>query len=336
MVTHGDLERLVEEARKSYVVYGPVRKGTSYVFSRIESLSEVDLTYNRTILPPKKLFHPPYETLMRFKLGDGFEVEAKPSAEPIMLLGVHPCDLNAILRLDKFFARNYVDPYYTARREKSLIVALNCTGAKDEYCFCESLGTGPEAKEGYDLLLTELRGGEFLLEVGSPKGSGLVEGLDLSRAGPEHLEAKERVLARARGTFVRRVDFEGLVPPPLEHPIWEEESRKCFSCGTCSLVCPTCYCYDMFDGVELDLRTGFRARRLDSCQLYEYSEVALGGNFRRERRARLRHWMTCKLGGAGGGQYSSCVGCGRCVAYCPARIDITRVASRLKEAMRYA
>ncbi|OYT62798.1 MAG: hydrogenase [Thermofilum sp. ex4484_15] len=336
VVSYGDLAKLIDEAKKSYTIYGPVRKGGSYVFSRVDGLGDMELNYNRTILPPKKFFHLPYEVLMKFKLRDGFEIEAEAKAEPIMVFGVHPCDLNAILRLDEFFSRKFEDPYYLSRREKSLIVVLNCRGAKDEYCFCASLNTGPIAEGGYDLALTELEAGLFLLEVGSPKGDELVEKLNFPKAEVEHLEAKERIKAYAKNTFHRRADFEGLVPAPLDHPVWEEEAKKCFSCGTCSLVCPTCYCYDIYDEVGLSLKEGIRVRRLDSCQLYEYSEVALGGNFRRERKARLRHWMTCKFGGAGGGRYSSCVGCGRCISLCPAGIDITEVASKLKEVVKYA
>lgn len=333
LVNAEEIEELIDRGRRGYRVYGPVRKGSSYIFAEIEGLSRVDLSYNRTILPPKKLFHRPRELMMRFSLDGGFDVEETIEAQPIMLVGVHPCDLNGLKKLDNFFTRKFEDPYYLARRKESFIVGLNCVSAQDEYCFCSSLGTGPYTEEGYDLLLTPLEGDMFLLEVGSEKGKRFAESLRFRRADKKDFEEKRKKLSEAKKSFKRYANFEGLDTYVLEviaHEVWDKEASRCLSCGSCSLVCPTCYCYEVYDVIELDFRRGKRFRRLDSCQLYTYAEVALGGNFRRERRARLRHWMTCKFGGAGGGVFSSCVGCGRCIVYCPVGIDITRVASRLK------
>jgi len=331
-----DLGKLIEIGRCKYNVYAPIRKGGSYVFSKVEDIHNIDLRYNRTILPPTKLFHRPRETLLRFKLNDGFEFDEVLEVESMMIFGVHACDLNAILRLDRFFTRRFEDPYYLARRRNSVVVALNCNGPRDEYCFCASLGTGPTIDEGYDILLTEVEGGRFLVEVGSKIGFDLISEAGFMRASSNYIEAKRTMASTARRGFRRYADFRGLSYPVIEvlaHSVWDEEAGRCLSCGNCSLVCPTCYCYEISDVVDMDLKNGFRVRRLDSCQLYGYAEVALGGNFRRSRKARLRHWMVCKFGGAAGGELSSCVGCGRCIFYCPAKIDITSISSRLREAV---
>ncbi|MEM4461854.1 MAG: 4Fe-4S dicluster domain-containing protein [Candidatus Bathyarchaeia archaeon] len=331
-----DLDRLVEVAKSRYSVYAPVRRGRGYVFSKIEGMSDTDLGYNRTILPPTKIFHRPKEVLLRFQLADGPEFGEVVEVEPMMIFGVHACDLNAILRLDRFFTRRFEDPYYLARRKGSVVVALNCNGPRDEYCFCASLGTGPTVYGGYDILLTEVRDRMFLVEAGSEIGANLIDEARFRRASMSDMEAKKTVASTAKRGFRRYADFRSLSYPVIEvlaHTVWDEEADKCLSCGNCSLVCPTCYCYEIYDTLDMDLKSGFRVRRLDSCQLYGYAEVALGGNFRKSRKARLRHWMVCKFGGAAGGELSSCVGCGRCIFYCPARIDITSVASRLMEAV---
>lgn len=331
-----DLDRFIEVTKHKYSIYAPIRKGKDYIFSKIESIRDVNLSYSRTILPPTKLFHKPREVILKFQLTDGFEFDEVLDVEPIMIFGVHPCDLNAILRLDRFFSRKFEDPYYLARRRNSIVVALNCNGPRDEYCFCASLGTGPMVYEGYDILLTEVEDTVFLIETGSKMGANLVDEVGFRRAPINYVEAKKAIASTARRGFRRYTDFRDLSYPVIEvlaHTVWDEEANRCFSCGNCSLVCPTCYCYEISDILDIDLKNGFRIRRLDSCQLYGYAEVALGGNFRKSRKARLRHWMVCKFGGAAGGELSSCVGCGRCIFYCPAKIDITSVASRLREAV---
>jgi len=326
------LDRLIRKLRSDgYVVYGPVKQGRSWFFLEIDSVKQVDLNYVRTVLPPKKLLHPPREKLFEFKLDDGFEVSEKPTPSAVALFGVHPCDLKAIERQDEFFSQTPEDPYYLERRRNTLIIGLTCTRV-DENCFCLSRETGPEASTGFDILITDVGDG-YLLEPGSAKGLELLKSLGFQEAGDEYLEAKQRLIEELKKSFTKHMPSEGLAELAkslLEHDVWKETAERCLSCGNCSLVCPTCYCFDVYDVLELNLRSGVRVRELDSCQLLEYAEVALGGNFRRNRFQRLRHWMLCKFGAAGGGLYSSCVGCGRCIVYCPASIDLTEVAGRLR------
>jgi len=333
-----EMDRFLQVLSRDYKVFGPKRKGLGYVFGEIGGVEELCLDYRSTILPPKKFFHPPREVLFNFKVEDGWSLEVPEIRDKILLLGVHPCDLNAILRLDKLFSEDIEDPYYLRRRENSFIVALNCT-SPGENCFCLSLGTGPFIEEGYDLLLTDL-GDRYLLETGSSEGERLLEGAGFKEARDEDLARKEERRREAEALFKKYMEFEGLaeiVRKSLDHPIWKElaeegvgDMRPCLSCGNCSLVCPTCYCFEVMDDVDISLKEGSRVRELDSCQLFEYAEMALDTNPRRDRKDRIRHWMSCKFGAAGGGVLSSCVGCGRCIEACPSGIDLTEVARILR------
>lgn len=328
-----DLQRLLDELiKRGYIVYGPIVKGRSRVFSEVHSVRELDLNYIRTILPPKKLLHPTRSSIFEFKLDDGFEVFESCDMKSIVIFGIHPCDLKAIEKLDEFFSQCVEDVCYAARRKRALMVGLTCSTV-DEKCFCSLLGTGPEVSTGFDLLVTQIGDGFFLVEAGSLNGLNILKTLGLAEAKPEHFEAKRKHIEQLKSSFSKAVDFEGLATlakDKLDHKVWVETAGRCLSCGNCSIVCPVCYCFDVYDSLDLTLKKGVRIMELDSCQLLEYAEVALGGNFRKDRSQRLRHWMLCKFGAAGGSVYTSCTGCGRCIVYCPANIDLTDVARALK------
>ncbi|MDH5362810.1 MAG: 4Fe-4S dicluster domain-containing protein [Aigarchaeota archaeon] len=328
-----DLDRFVRSASEGFSVFGPKKKDVTHVFGEIKSGREMDLKYRTTILPPKKIFHPPRETLFYFSRKKGFSIDqVRKESRKVLLLGVHACDLNAILRLDKFFTEEFRDALYLDRRKSSAIVALNCTEI-GENCFCHSMGTGPESSAGFDLSMTDL-GDRYLAEIGTDLGRRLLHPLELPRADRRDFEEKDSRLANAKKKFKKFVDKEGLANAAAEsfdHPIWRELAEIDLSCGSCSLVCPTCYCYDVLDQIDLSLSNGERLRELDSCQLLEYASVAMGGNFRGERKDRMRQWMLCKLRYTGKEHgFSGCVGCGRCIGACTVHIDITQVAVRIK------
>jgi len=333
VMTREDLDRLVRSASESFSVFGPKRKDVTYAFGEIKSGRDMDLRYRTTILPPKKMFHPPRETLLYFSRADGFSVNQQTSeSRKALLIGVHACDLNAILRLDRFFSEEFRDPQYLARRAGSAIVGLNCTEI-GENCFCHSMGTGPECSTGFDLSMTNL-GDRYLVEIGTDVGRRLLQPLSLSRADERDFEEKCRRLASAKNQFKKFVDKHGLAEAAsksFDHPIWKELAKIDLSCGSCSLVCPTCYCYDVLDRIDLQLQHGERVRELDSCQLLEYASVDRGGNFRSERKDRMRQWMLCKLRYTGQEHgFSGCVGCGRCIGACTVHIDITEVAAGIR------
>ncbi|GIH95769.1 4Fe-4S dicluster domain-containing protein [Planobispora siamensis] len=279
----------------------------------------------------KRYTHPPRTTL--FRLRDGVPEEAGREAPPIALLGVRPCDLAALAVQDRvFLGGRYPDPAYRARREALLLIAVDCA-TPGGTCFCASMGTGPTAVSGFDVALTELTGPHrFVAAAGSPRGAGLLAALPTRPATAADLEAAEEVGRTARTRMGRRVELDGLkerVAEAHDSPIWNETASRCLSCANCTMVCPTCFCTTVEDGADLADGTAARAERWDSCFTLGFSELG-GAPVRGSGAARYRQWLTHKFstwvdqfGGYG------CVGCGRCITWCPTGIDITEELERL-------
>ncbi len=326
-----ELEGFILRLKEGYEVFGPTRKGKGHVFGYINSAQHLDLDYQTTILPPKKLLHQPFETLFHFHTEEGV-IPGERKLPRQVLFGLHPCDVHAVEILDTVYMQEYEDPFYKAKREKSLIVALNCTSV-GEHCFCASMGTGPDLKNGYDLLLTDL-GSEYLVEVGSEAGAELVTETGLSPAPRVKVVQKEKRLDWARRGFKKRLvthDLERLLRENFCHPIWNRLRDQCLACGSCTMVCPTCFCYNVVDKIDLGFKTGKRQREWDSCMLLEYAQVALGHNFRKERDVRIKQRIYHKLlyyepqfGTKG------CVGCGRCIETCVKGIDLTGIIREIR------
>ncbi|HUS56513.1 MAG TPA: 4Fe-4S dicluster domain-containing protein, partial [Thermoplasmata archaeon] len=251
-----------------------------------------------------------------------------------ILFGIHPCDVHGILIMDKLFLETYKDPYYAERREKTLLLGHSCI--PDDKCMCFATDTDFVA-EGFDLFFTDLKM-FYLVWVGSSRGH------DLVRMRPDLFSRdlqKDDILNYTEyrkwktSQFKAEVDFTGM-PDVFElaydSPVWDELAEKCLSCGQCSMVCPTCNCYNVVDDVELGSIEGTRDRYWDSCMFREYSLVAGGHNFREKRADRLKLWYTHKLQ-AYIGEFGepACVGCGRCVSTCPVDINVATVSKALKE-----
>jgi ferredoxin len=279
----------------------------------------------------KQLFFAPRERLWQaHREGDGFRVE--PETQPprrIALVGARSCDLHAIAVQDRvFLPEPAADTAYAARRADVFVVAVNC-GVPGGTCFCVSMGTGPRATLGFDLALTELLdadGHRFLVEVGSARGAALLARLPTVPAGDADRRAADAVVERAAGAMGRRLDAGGvrdLLGRNLEHPRWDEVARRCLSCANCTLVCPTCFCSTVEDVTDLTGDHAERWRTWDSCFGLDHSYVH-GGSVRTTPRARYRQWLTHKLA-TWHDQFgtSGCVGCGRCITWCPVGIDIT-------------
>ncbi len=286
----------------------------------------------------KRFLHPPVERLWQARRdGDGFSViENDEPTEWFAFIGVRACELHAIAIQDRvFLAGQYVDRAYKIRREHAFIVAVNC-GQAGGTCFCVSMETGPKAEAGFDLALTELiEGGRhrFLLEVGSAAGADVIAGVPRQPATEAELSAAERVIARTRGQMGRNLDTEGLkelLQANPNHPRWDEVAARCLACGNCTMVCPTCFCTTVDDTTDLSGGTAERVRRWDSCFTLDFSYLH-GGSVRHSTRSRYRQWMTHKLAhwfdqfGTSG-----CVGCGRCITWCPVGIDITEEAAAIR------
>ncbi len=288
--------------------------------------------WKRFLFPPSlRLFG-----VSRQKKGLHVERDAA-DPRPDAFLGVRPCDLAAIARQDRVFLGGAVsDPAYRARREKALIVAVQCAEA-EETCFCASLETGPRAASGFDLALTELLDGgrhDFLVEVGSPRGGALLADLTSRPARPEDLAAARAATRSAEAAMGRTLDVRGLkelLEANLESPRWEEIAGRCMSCANCTMVCPTCFCATVEDASDLAGASAERWRRWDSCHTLDFSYIH-GGSIRRSPASRYRQWMTHKLA-TWIDQFgeTGCVGCGRCITWCPVGIDLTEEARGLRE-----
>jgi ferredoxin len=254
---------------------------------------------------------------------------------PLAFIGVRSCELHAIAIQDRvFIGGTYVDRDYAARRTGTFVVAVNCFEPGGT-CFCASMGTGPRAEAGFDLALTELLDGEhrFLVEVGSERGAEVLAELPHEPAHTADLQAAEATVesAAARmGRTMEAFDLRELLARNLEHPRWDDVAGRCLTCGNCTLVCPTCFCSSVEDATDLSGREAERWRVWDTCFSVDYSYIH-GGSIRPSGRSRYRQWMTHKLG-TWHDQFgtSGCVGCGRCITWCPVGIDITEEVAAIR------
>lgn len=286
----------------------------------------------------KRFLHPPVERLWQARRESaGFAIiEDEAAGEPLAFIGVRACELRAIAIQDQvFLLGQYPDKSYKIRRDHAFIVAVNC-GQAGGTCFCASMDAGPKVDAGFDLSLTELVGKDrhlFVIEVGTAAGADMVKGLPSRPATEEEIDAAEQVVARTKAQMGRRLDTSGLkelLQANPDHPRWDEVAERCLTCGNCTNVCPTCFCTTIDDTTDLSGATAERVRRWDSCFTLDFSYIH-GGNVRSSARSRYRQWMTHKLAhwidqfGSSG-----CVGCGRCISWCPVGIDITEEAAAIR------
>jgi sulfhydrogenase subunit beta (sulfur reductase) len=285
----------------------------------------------------KQFLHPPLLRLWRAERdANGVRVTTDPEpTERFAFLGVRACELHAIAIQDRVFLQGpYVDRHYQARREGAFIVAVNC-GQAGGTCFCTSMNAGPKASAGYDLALTELLGDahEFLVEAGSDQGAAMLASLPRRPAAQDDLDRAAAIIARtaaSMGRTMRSDDLQDLLLAKLDHKRWDDVAARCLSCGNCTQVCPTCFCTGVSDANDLNGGTD-RTRHWDSCFTTDFSYIH-GGAVRASPRSRYRQWMTHKLAnwieqfGTSG-----CVGCGRCITWCPVGIDITEEVRAIRE-----
>ena len=290
---------------------------------------------------PKRFFFPPKLELVTMHIeGKQFVLDnTAPKPPKLAILGVRPCDLAAIHVQDRVFGygdeaaaqRCEADTYYNQARKQSLLIAVNCT-QPSATCFCDSMGTGPRAKKGFDLSMTELGGG-FILRAGSDEGRDLVGELPVREPSPSEVELGQLKIDQAIERMGRKLDTDHLMElfdEQIDHPSWDEVAKRCMTCSNCTMVCPTCFCSTVTDSNDLATGTATRTRHWESCFTHEFSYTT-AGPVRGSTRARYRHWMRHKLG-TWWHQFDSsgCVGCGRCITWCPVGIDITEQAHRLR------
>jgi ferredoxin len=312
-------------------VVAPMAKGPCFAFGEVASAADVArvrMDYDITILPPKKYLLPTFEKLLEFSGRDPSSATAVVASRPLVILGVHPYDMHALATLDAAMRTEPADANYIARADATRIIGMNICGYATDQQFMADMGTTEPPEGLFDLFLTDL-GDRYYVEAGKDAGADLAKYSGVCHpAGKDDHKGKLEFDIRKAESFAKRLPYNTKYLPELldasyDSLLWDAVSRRCFSCGTCTNVCPTCYCFDVQDKLNLDTVSGTRRRMWDSCQLKVFAEVAGGENFREHRASRLRHRMfrkgkfiherTGKLG---------CVGCGRCSKHCVANISI--------------
>jgi ferredoxin len=283
----------------------------------------------------KRYLFPPRATVATAdRTDDGWDLRDAPRDEPAYaFLGVRACELAAMAVQDRTFIHGpYVDPIYQQRRQRAFIVAVNCTQAAST-CFCTSMNTGPRCSAGFDLALTELTD-HFTVEIGTQRGAEILDQLPTSRATRQRLSEAEAARAQAVAQITRQLDttdIRDLLLGNLEHPRWSEVAARCLSCTNCTMVCPTCFCSSVTDVADLDASHVERVRQWDTCFNWDFSYLN-GGVVRDTIRARYRQWLTHKLASwIDQFDVSGCVGCGRCITWCPVGIDLTEEVAAIRK-----
>ncbi|MFH1550426.1 MAG: 4Fe-4S dicluster domain-containing protein [Planctomycetota bacterium] len=325
----------VDGLTAKHSIVGVQAKGERFVFAPLAGAADLRLDYDVTMLPPKKYLLPQTEPLLTFNKTNG-EHKSVLDSQPLVLFGVHPYDMIAINQMDAIFSKDNYDVHYMTRRNNATIVACDVQKASANV-FAGCMETAV-VKEGFDVLLTRVNGG-YLAETRTEKGEALFAGVDAPDASDKDLAGREQVWKDNKKNLQKHklkcfpTDIPSLLEKSFNHKVWEEKAGLCFSCGTCTNVCPTCYCFDVQDDVNWDMQSGERSRTWDSCQLSEFAIVAGKHNFRPDKGARFRHryyrkgkYIADKIG------HIACVGCGRCITGCVAAIaNPVEIYNRLLE-----
>jgi len=360
VIEPGALESLVEALRsRGFRVLGPKVRYGAIVYDDLASAADLPIGWKDVQEPGRYrlerraddarfgyavgphswkqfLFPPRLRLWAASRTGDGFEVTQEPPPDrPLALIGVRACELHGIAIQDTVFLGGpHTDDEYAARRRDAFVVAVNCFEPAGT-CFCVSMGTGPRAESGYDLALTEVMDGPHRLvaEAGSDRGAAVLAELPRRDATAADLEAAGRAVAGAAERMGRSVDTDdlpGLLSRNLEHPRWDDVADRCLTCGNCTLVCPTCFCSGVEDHTDLTGQHAERVRVWDSCFGVEHSYMH-GGPIRSTGRSRYRQWLTHKFG-TWHEQFGSsgCIGCGRCITWCPVGIDVTEELAAIR------
>ncbi|MCB1319498.1 MAG: 4Fe-4S dicluster domain-containing protein [Leptospiraceae bacterium] len=347
--------------RQGFTVIGPVVQEGALMYAEIQSAGDLPVGWMETqsgghyrlerradqahfactVGPSsvKRFLHPPRATLFQARrTPDGMDFHAPADPPPrYAFLGLRACELAAVAIQDTVFLKQeYQDSIYAARREAALLIAAECSIRAADTCFCTSMQTGPQVRENFDLCLTEVLDDAqhyFLLRSGSSAGEQIMRELDAASAAEAEQEvARERVNAVAAG-IQKTMDTDGIQELMYRHyesSQWDEVATRCLSCTNCTMVCPTCFCTTVEDITDLNGESAERVRRWDSCFTLDFT-YANGANIRSSGAARYRQWISHKLG-TWYEQFdtSGCVGCGRCITWCPVGIDITEEVARLR------
>ena len=343
IITPADLLATIEELGRKQRIIGPVARQGRFFYQEVAHAAQLDLSFNCCVYSPRAFLLPPSDTLLTFENASAtFTARPVIDRRPFALIGVHPCDLNAIQLLDRVFSMDHRDGHYLARRAAALIVGVDCPRPCTAGVFCADMHAN-ESANGFDVMLIPLINGDrphrYGVIFGTEDGRhwllysrrSTVPTIDDERALDDYRSAKSKAFSPALRTKME--DLPELLDRSYDSLLWEATARRCYSCGSCNLACPTCYCFNLRDEFNLDLKTGARIREWDGCQLRDFAEVAGGHNFRPRASSRLRHriyrkakWIRERTGLPG------CVGCARCDRACTAKINSVDIYNQLAEA----
>ncbi len=329
-----DLFEWLEHLKKKAKLYAPRKKENLFVLRPVKNVEDVCLEYIPTILPPKKYYFPQKEKLFKFSAQPFKTGKAIDKFEEFVLFGVHTCDIAGIQCMDVAFRDGPEDPNYLNRKDKMAIVGIECLKYCDKYANCTSMGNHVP-RGGYDLMMVDI-GDKFIIHINSEKGEKLVTDLGYIK---EAAQADMDLLDRAREAKkkVFKEEFTGplskvydVFDKSFASDIWKDVGKRCVACGNCTAVCPTCYCFDVADEMELNLDDGVRYRIWNSCQMDDFAKVAGGEDFRKGRDSRQRHryYRKFKYPVDRFNRYF-CTGCGRCTRTCMAQINLVETVNSL-------
>jgi len=348
---------------RGYEVIGPTRRDGAIVYDSIETVEDLPVGWTDEQAPGKyrlkkredgalfgytlgphswkRFLHPPEVRLFQIEnSSDGFRIvnSAAAQAPPkYAFFGVRACELAEISLQDRILIGDkYTDAIYADRRLEVFIVAVQCAQASAN-CFCTSMGAGPQVKEGFDIVLTEVSDDGrhfFVAAAGTPAGAELLTEIGAKKAPAEAVKQADKAVDGAVAMITKRLEMSGvreLLYEQVESARWDDVARRCLTCGNCTMVCPTCFCVTVDDASDFSGESAERWRRWDSCFTQSFSYIH-GGSVRLSPKSRYRQWLTHKLA-AWQDQFGSsgCVGCGRCITWCPAGIDITEEVATIRD-----
>lgn len=357
-----DFQQLIDALReREYQVVAPTVRDGAIVYDEIQTVAELprgwtdeqdggqyrlqrrqDQALFGYVVGPhswKRFLHPPQQRLWKAQRNaDGFQITPENSAPPkLALLGVRSCELHAMAIQDKVFHNDqFTDTFYQARRNNALLIAVNC-GQAGGTCFCVSMNTGPKVTSGFDLALTEVIEDDqhfFVMQAGTDIGAEILQAIQYRAASEAEQQKAVSIVAQTAAQMGRVMDttnLKELLYQNLEHPRWDDVANRCLTCANCTMVCPTCFCTTVEDVTDLSGEHAERWRRWDSCFTMDFTYLH-GGSVRTSTKSRYRQWMTHKLA-SWIDQFGSsgCVGCGRCITWCPVGIDLTEEVRAIRE-----
>ncbi|MGC9779017.1 MAG: 4Fe-4S dicluster domain-containing protein [Candidatus Heimdallarchaeota archaeon] len=343
LISRKKIPELVDAMIGDFVVIATTDKNNVPTLIEISSSDEVLFDTELPMISIKKLFHPAKQDLFKFNRTKGVIKSCLDESDigvekKIVVFGVRPCDITGNNVLDKIFKEYFRDEFYSTLRERALIIGINCLQPCYENCFCESMSSN-DPKSGYDIMLTEIAKDKFIIVPNTDGGKRILKLYpDLfQEPTDDDFEKYVRTLELKKNNFKKYILVEGL-PSELEDKFesraWKKYTKECLFCGSCTFVCPTCYCFNVKDKISIDLKTGTRQREWDSCYYPEFASVAGGHDFRHEKERRFRYRYLHKfIDIPRRYNVEGCVGCGRCITYCPAVIDVRDVVEDVRGEM---